>query len=58
MFTGSEGVGDIGGGSGTVTAPLTAGGFYVPITPHTPITPPAYVDPFPGMTDPTWAPTL
>jgi len=49
------GVGDIGGGSGTVTAPLTAGGFYVPITPHIPITAPAYVDPFPGMVDPTWS---
>ena len=51
------GVGDIGGGGGTVTAPLTAGGFYVPITPHIPITAPSpvYVDPFPGMTDPTWA---
>ena len=50
------GVGDIGGGSGTVTSPLTGiGGFYAPHTPHIGITAPAYVDPFPGMTDPTWA---
>ena len=39
------GVGDIGGGSGTVTSPLTGvGGFYAPIIPHTGITAP--VDPF------------
>lgn len=38
IFSGSEGVGDIGSG-GTVTTPLTAGGFYVPITPHIPIGP-------------------
>jgi hypothetical protein len=38
------GVGDIGGGSGTVTSPLTGiGGFYAPISPHTGITAP--VDP-------------
>ena len=40
IFSGSEGVGDIGGSSGTVTSPLTGvGGFYAPITPHIPIGP-------------------
>ncbi len=44
MFTGSEGVGDIGGGSGTFTSPL--GGYSIPHSPHTGlIPPPAYVDP-------------
>jgi hypothetical protein len=48
------GVGDYSS-TGTVTSPLTGvGGFYAPIMPHTGI-PTPYVDPFPGMADPTWS---